>query len=355
MRIGIDARELCGKPTGVGRHLAGILSAWAIDPVAAKHTFVLYAPQTIPLPLPNAELRVLDGGAGTAWEQITLPRAAKPDRLDAFLAPAYTAPLLFGTPTVVIVHDISFVAHPEWFRRKEGLRRRLFTRWSCRRAARVLTDSEASRQDIVAHFAIAADRVEVVNPGVLAMPASGDIVRESLVLSVGSIFNRRHVPDLIRAFTPIAKRHAAARLEIVGDNRTYPYQDLNAVVRTEGTQSQVSVRAYVPDEQLPDLYARARVFALLSEYEGFGLPPLEALSCGVPPVLLDTPVAREICGPAALYVPTTELPVVAAALETLLFDDDARRRVLQTAPEVLGRYSWTRAASQTLAALERAR
>ena len=355
MRIGIDARELCGKPTGVGRHLAGILSAWAIDPVAAKHTFVLYAPQTIPLPLPYAELRVLDGGAGTPWEQITLPRAAKPDRLDAFLAPAYTAPLLLGTPTVVIVHDISFVAHPEWFRRKEGLRRRLLTRWSCRRAARVLTDSEASRRDIVAHFAIAPDRVDVVNPGVLAMPAGGDIARESLVLSVGSIFNRRHVPDLIRAFTPIAKRHPAARLEIVGDNRTYPYQDLNAVVATEGTQSQVSVRAYVPDEQLPKLYARARAFALLSEYEGFGLPPLEALSCGVPPVLLDTPVAREICGPAALYVPNTERPVVAAALETLLFDEDARRRVLQAAPEVLGRYSWTRAASQTLAALERAR
>ena len=355
MRIGIDARELCGKPTGVGRHLAGILRAWATDPDAAQHIFVLYAPRPIPLPLSNAQLRVISGAAGTAWEQIALPRAASADRLEVFLAPAYTAPVLLDTPTVVIVHDISFVVHPEWFRWKEGLRRRLLTRWSCRRAACVLTDSEASRQDILTHFGIAPGRVAVVHPGVLAMPAGGTVAREPLVLAVGSIFNRRHVPDLIRAFTLVARHDPAARLEIVGDNRTYPYEDLHAVVAAEGTQTQVSIRAYVPDDELPGLYARAQAFALLSEYEGFGLPPLEALSCGVPPVLLDTPVAREICGPAALYVPNTERGVVAAALEALLFDADTRRRVLQAAPDVLARYSWTRAASQTLAALERAR
>src|SRR5688572_28377359 len=119
MRIGIDARELCGKPTGVGRHLAGLLGAWAVDAAASRHTFVLYAHQDVPTPLHDPETRVIPGSPGTAWEQVALWQAAKQDDLDVFFAPGYTAPLLLNVPTVLLVHDISFVAHPEWLRWKE--------------------------------------------------------------------------------------------------------------------------------------------------------------------------------------------------------------------------------------------
>ena len=94
MRIGIDARELCGKPTGVGRHLAGLLRAWSADAAATRHTFVLYAHQEMASPFRHAELRVIPGSPGTMWEQRALPRATKQDRLDVFFAPGYTAPLL---------------------------------------------------------------------------------------------------------------------------------------------------------------------------------------------------------------------------------------------------------------------
>ncbi|RPI53603.1 MAG: hypothetical protein EHM55_13335, partial [Acidobacteria bacterium] len=111
MRIGVDARELCGKPTGVGRHLSGLLRAWSNDASAARHAFVLYAHHAISTPL-KADVRVVPGSPGTAWEQISLPAAVKHDRLDVFFAPGYTAPLSLKMPTVVLVHDISFVAHP---------------------------------------------------------------------------------------------------------------------------------------------------------------------------------------------------------------------------------------------------
>ena len=178
--------------------------------------------------------------------------------------------------------------------------------------------------------------------------------RDPIVLFVGSVFNRRHIPDLIRAFKPIAKGHAAARLEIVGDNRTYPHEDLPAIAASEGIAARVSIRPYVFDAELADLYGRARAFALLSEYEGFGHPPLEALGSGVPPVLLDTDVAREVCGSAALYVDKGDIAGTTAALNGLLFDEDVRRRVLEAGPAVLARYSWTRAGAETLAALEAA-
>jgi glycosyltransferase involved in cell wall biosynthesis len=361
MRIGIDARELCGKPTGVGRHLAGLLEGWAHDSGASRHTFVLYAPQGLAAALPNAERRVVQGGGGTTWEQIDLPKAAKDDRLDVFFAPGYTAPLIWRTPTVVLVHDISFVAHPEWFSWKEGLRRRLVTRWSANHARLVLTVSEEARREILTHFGLMSNRVRCVYPGVASLCAgtadsnrnAASMRREPLVLFVGSIFNRRHIPDLIRAFRPISKRHPEARLEIVGDNRTHPHEDLRAVVAALDLQNHVNIRPYAYDSELAELYGRARAFALLSEYEGFGHPPLEALACEVPSVLLDTRVAREVCGEAALYVRLDDRAIT-SALDELLFDETVRARILSVAPSVLSRYSWARAAAETLSALEAA-
>lgn len=352
MRIGVDARELCGKPTGVGRYLSGLLRAWSADAVATRHSFVLYAHEAVSTPLTKARLRVVPGSPGTVWEQRSLPAAIRQDDLDVLFAPGYTAPLFLNTPTVLTVHDISFVAHPEWFRWKEGLRRRTLTRWSSRRASLVLTDSDASRREILSYFSLAPAHVRCIHPGVDPLPSRLAASREPMVLFVGSLLNRRHLPDLIRAFKAIARTHDAARLEIVGDNRTYPHEDVQAIAATEGLASRVSIRPYVRDDELADLYGRARAFAFLSEYEGFGLPPLEALSAGVPPVLADTDIAREVCADAAVYVQNGDLDGIAAALNSLLFDEESRRRVLQAAPAVLGRYSWSRAAAETLTALE---
>jgi glycosyltransferase involved in cell wall biosynthesis len=102
------------------------------------------------------------------------------------------------------------------------------------------------------------------------------------------------------------------------------------------------------------LYGRARAFAFLSEYEGLGLTPLEALTVGIPSVVGDTPVARESLGDAAIYAPHHDVPAIARALKTALFDESARARVLTSAPAVLAKYSWPRAARETLAVLEAA-
>ena len=221
------------------------------------------------------------------------------------------------------------------------------------RAKLVLTVSDAARQEIVDTLGLPAHRVRCVYPGIskLAGQDGGASKREPLVLFAGSIFNRRHVPDLIEAFKRVHRDHPDARMEIVGDNRTYPHQQLASIAAAEGLQDIVSIRSYIPDEALADLYRRARAFAFLSDYEGFGHPPLEALSSGVPGVLLDTPVAREICLDAALYV-TCQLKAIASALDTLLFDDATRARLLRAAPGVLARYSWANAAQQTLEAIE---
>jgi glycosyltransferase involved in cell wall biosynthesis len=139
---------------------------------------------------------------------------------------------------------------------------------------------------------------------------------------------------------------------IVGADRTWPSQDLAAVAAAHDVSSRVEVRRYVSDAELTALYARAAVFAFLSEYEGFGFTPLEALAAGVPIVVLDTPVAREVYGPAATYVRPADVEGTAAVLRRSLLTPEAAAGQLAHAPAVLARYSWDRAAADTLAALE---
>ena len=358
MRIGIDARELGGRATGVGRYLGGLLREWAADSRTRAHEFVLYAPEPIALSLAARRFatRTIAGSGGTWWEQVQLPRAAASDHLDVWFAPAYTAPLRLHVPTVVAVHDLSFVAHPEWFRVREGARRRWLTNQSARRAASVITISAFSKRELVDRLDVPAEKIHVIPPGIPPsdMRPQPLALRHARVLFVGSIFNRRHVTDLIRAFAPIARAHTEASLDIVGDNRSYPHEDLRRTIAGEQIDAQVRWHEYVTEEQLATLYAGAGAFAFLSEYEGLGLTPLEALAAGVPPILLDTAVARESCGEAAVYVRVGDLPETRRALESLLFDETERRRILAAAPAELAKYSWPRAARETLAVLEKA-
>jgi glycosyltransferase involved in cell wall biosynthesis len=160
---------------------------------------------------------------------------------------------------------------------------------------------------------------------------------------------------LIQAFARVASDRPNLRLELVGSNRTYPHQDIGAIGRESGVSDRVAIRDYVSDAELARLYDRASVFAFLSEYEGFGLTPLEALAAGAVPVVLDTPVAREVYGAAAIRVAALDVAMVAAALKDALDDiGGARRVVLDARPAVLSRYDWARTATRTLAALQEA-
>lgn len=355
LRIGIDARELLGQTTGVGRYLGELLLRWTRRRDAAQRRLILYTPEALSVPFGGAvDLRVVGSGRGTWWEQTHLRRAVREDNPDIFFAPAYTAPVGLGIPLAATIHDISFLAHPEWFRAREGLRRRWLTARTAEAASVIFTDSEFSRSEIESRLGVVRSRIRVVAPGVSpkARP-NGSARREPLVLYVGSLFNRRRLPDLIAAFELVAARLPPARLVIVGDDRTWPRQDLGVLARSHGVSDKVTLLSYVPEEELASLYGRASVFAFLSEYEGFGLTPLEALAAGVPAVVLDTAVAREIYGDAAIFVAPDDIPGTATALYELLAAPETGAEWLARAPAVLARYSWDKAADRTLEHVER--
>jgi glycosyltransferase involved in cell wall biosynthesis len=337
--------------------LSALLDEWSESPDARRHQWTLYAHESPVVPRAFAgQVQVVPGSGGTKWQQWDLARAISRNKPDVVFAPGYSAPLATSAPTVLTVHDVSYFDHPEWFSPREGWRLRTLTRRSAQRARIVLTDSEFSKQRIVRHLAVPESRLRLVHlgvrwPGTLAPSAPS---REPIVLYVGSVFERRHVDWLIEAFDQVADRVAGATLEIVGENRTTkPRRDLEAMRQQSAHRDRIALRSYVDETTLTNLYARASVFAFPSEYEGFGFTPLEALAAGVPPVVLDTPVAREICGGGARFIQKSpNHSELAGALIELLTDDAARAAILRRGQETLARFDWSETARATLIAIE---
>jgi glycosyltransferase involved in cell wall biosynthesis len=360
VRIAIDGRELIGRPTGVGRYLRELLTAWGAFPAVADHEFVLCSPEHID-PAPYGRLRlscVTASGSGTLWEQCVLPKLVGSVRADVLFSPAYTCPLWCPAPIVLVIHDVSFAAHPEWFPRREGLRRRILTRLGARRAARVITDADFSKREVSRLLGIPSPRIDVIYLGASALlnarpenQRGGDQLRAPLVLYVGSLFNRRHIPELIEGFHKLTARMPEARLEIVGDNRTQPRIDPEQLIAASGISGRARWRSYIEDADLASLYSAASAFAFLSDYEGFGLTPLEAMAAGIPVVVLDTPIAREIYGPAAVYLARPDPGLIADALARLLARSDERSRFIDAGMQQVQRYSWRECAQRTLQVL----
>ncbi len=358
MRVAIDARELTGHPTGVGRYLGELLVEWQASGIDRRHELRLYAhapPAALPPGL-TAAVHVLPGSGGTRWEQWDFARALGRDRPDVVLAPGYSAPLAAPAPTVVMIHDVSFFAHPEWFGGREGARRRLLTAWSARRARLVLAPSAFSAAEVVRHTAMDAARMRVIYPGVRPALSVSAGRRAPVVLFVGSLFQRRRLDVLIDAFARVAATRPDARLEIVGANRTTPPVDFAAAAASHGLADRVRLRDWVDDATLDALYRDAAVFVFLSRYEGFGLTPLEAMAHGLVPVVLDTPVTREVYGDAAWRAQDGPALTghVATAIAALLDDDAVAARYRTAAVPVLARYAWADTARQVMTALEEA-
>jgi glycosyltransferase involved in cell wall biosynthesis len=361
--VAVDARELAGRPTGVGRYLLELLKRWEGGSRSAQsnHAFVPYAHQALPPGTPFAERAVvLEGTGGTRWEQVTFARALRRDPPDVLFAPAATAPLAVAVPIALTIHDLSYAAHPEWFQWREGARRRLLTRLSAQKAAVVLTGSAFSAGEIVERLGIAPTKVRVTYYGAREDEAEASYhshassAREPLVLFVGSLFNRRHIPALLHAFGHVIRRMPAARLVIAGENRTYPREEPSSLAASLGLAHSVDIRDYASDEDITALYRRAAVFVFVSEYEGFGFTPLDALAYGVPIVVADTPLSREIYGDAAVTVRAGDAHALSEAILLVLGHPVRRQAALAAAPAVLARYSWARAAEETLAAIRQA-
>ena len=365
LTIGIDGRELQGRPTGTGRYLRNLLGAWS---AAGRDRLLVYCagrlPEDAALALPGVVPRALVTGPerGLWWSERHLARAADQDAVDVLFSPAYTCPLTSRRPRVTAVHDLSFFAWPEDFTAADGVRRRLLVSASVRASSAVLACSEFTRREVARVFPDAAPRVVHVPlagaEDLPPAPARADArarlgARGPVILTVGAILNRRRLPVLLRAVSHLRRAWPDLLLEVVGDNRTHPPLDIEALVGELALQGAVRVSGHVSDAGLAARYAAADVAVFLSEYEGFGLPALEAMGRGVPVVASHRPSLSEIFGGAAVLVEPGDEDAVAAALGKVLRDEPLRANLVRRGRALAASYSWADTAERTRDVLAR--
>jgi glycosyltransferase involved in cell wall biosynthesis len=299
------------------------------------------------------------------WHRLHLPVPVEwmTGSIDLYHSPDFTLPpVRAGTRTLVTVHDLSFLHLPDCFQPSLVEYLRANVPLAAQRADCVIADSESTRRDLIAAFDVPPERTTVIYPAVeprfrpIADARALTQVRlryhlpERFILSLGTIQPRKNYIGLIEAFAQLDD--ADLHLVIVG-GKGWLYEDVFAAVRERGLENRVLLPGYVDDVELPALYNLATVFALPSLYEGFGIPPLEAMACGTPVVVSDNSSLPEVVGDAGLLVDARDSSALAGALDRLLSDDALRQALSEAGRTRAATHTWRRSAAQLLATYER--
>jgi glycosyltransferase involved in cell wall biosynthesis len=360
VRIAIDARKL--HDYGIGTYVRNLLHGLARrdDP----DTYVLLCrPEdagTLRALSPRFEPLVERAGNYSLAEQITIPIALRRARVDLFHAPHYVVSPLTLCPFVVTIHDCIHLRFPQYLpNRGAYFYARTMMTLAARRARRVLTVSEASKEDILRFLKVPASRVEVIYNGLderlAAPPSAADIARvreryllnSPFILYTGNIKPHKNVDRLIAAYALLRQRGVSdVKLLIIGDDIS-KYPNLRRLVHRFHLHPHVRFFGFVPDLTLAVLYRLASVFVFPSLYEGFGLPPLEAMAAGAPVVTSNVSSLPEVVDDAALLIDPLDPAAIADAMMRVLCDATLRADLIRRGYERVRMFSWERSVART--------
>ena len=371
MRIGIDATALPALPVGAGHYIIQLIRAFARQP--GEDEFVIFVQRhgVSLLNLSPEELSPLSSSTRLvilpdqpparrlAWEQAVFPSLAASQRLDLLHSLHYTLPLAYAGRRVVTLHDMTFFLFPRLHTLPKRYFFRFFIRASARLADALVADSHSTRQDAIRLAGVPPHKIFTAQLGVtpafhpldashprLAAVRQKYSLPEHFVLYVGLIEPRKNIPTLLQAFAQVAPQFPDRRLVLVG-RRGWMVETLDQQIASLGLADKVLFPGYVERADLPMVYNSAECFVYPSFYEGFGLPVLEALACGLPVITSDVSSMPEIVGPAGLLLPPSDSQALAAALQRLLSDPAERQRLASQGPARAAQFTWQHTAEQT--------
>ena len=339
MKIGVDAREIQdGVVTGIGRSLANFIQYFGTN--ERVHKLFLFSDKRIPVDSQDNIRQVVIGPCPTFfWDQWKLHVALKANKVDLFYSPYYKVPLLTEIPTVSQILDLMFLVFPT-YRKALGLWRRsyyaTFGRACAQKSISIITDSEHARQDIIRIWKIDPKKIAVIPLGVADryVPVEdGELltwVRERLnlpekyLLYLGNFKPHKNVESLVQAFSRIARRFPEYKLVLAGplDGHGLRIQDL---VSRQGLMDSVVFTNTIKEEDHPEaLLSMADLFIFPTLYEGFGLPPLEAMACGTPVITSNLTAVPEVVGDAGEMVNPLDVNELTRAIADLLGDPEKR-------------------------------
>jgi glycosyltransferase involved in cell wall biosynthesis len=335
---------------------------------ASDDEYVIYLDGSLPQPdlpvTPRLQPKLLYAVSSRIWSAWTFPRALDDDRIGVAHV-QYTIPPLMPCPVVTTIHDVSFKRCPEFFTLKDRLILSAAVRRAARRAARILSVSEHGKRELLDLYGIPPERIAVVYPGVddQFAPLNRESARRAVakrygisapfILTVGVIQPRKNLPRLLEAFARLKGiLRTDHKLVIVGKSG-WREDNLLDRIRALDLVGDVALTGYVPYEDLPVLYNAADIFVYPSVYEGFGLPPLEAMACGTPVITGNLTSLPEVVGEAGIMADPYDPDSFAQAMLNVLSSESLRADMAARGPEQAAKFSWDTMAHQ-MAAVYRA-
>jgi len=362
MRIGIDGIPLATPKTGIGHYTYEL--AHSLASIAPEDEFEIIAP--VPLELSSSSspsnLSMVLGRSGALrrrWWTIGLPLHVLENRLPLFHGTNYMVPLWQRCLTVVTIHDLSLLLHSDTHR--EDLVRRAKRRLPTmtRIASHILTDSEAVKKEICQHLSVNPDKITAVPLAARRTFAPVPLVQtvqtrkrlgveDNFILFVGTVEPRKNLITLVRAFDELMRTTDLRPQLVVAGQKGWLTDNLYADVEQSEIKNRILFTGYVSDDDLAALYSSCTVSVYPSLYEGFGLPPLEAMACGAPVITSRIPVIMETASGAARLVEPTNLQELTTALVELLRDQKAREHYASVGQQRAAEFTWGRTAQRTL-------
>jgi glycosyltransferase involved in cell wall biosynthesis len=372
MKIGIDYTSAATQGAGIGRYTRELMRALLALPADNSYSFFYASRRRIDeskirsLKSKTHRLPLHDKWLMRVWHRLRIPIPVEliVGKVDLFHSPDFTLPpTLPGVPTLLTVHDLSFIRDPDsaWPSLRAFLNKAVPR--SVQRATHVLADSQATKDDLIELFATPAEKITVLYSGVELRFApvrdQAEIDRvcakyqlpRPFILSLGTLQPRKNYERLIEAFASIVSS-VPHHLVITG-GKGWMYETIFGQVKRSGLEGRVHFPGFVDDADLPALYSAADLFAYVSLYEGFGLPLLEAMACGTPVIGSNTSSLLEVIGEAGLQVDPSNVGNITHAVQQMIEQPELRTRSIGLGLERAKLFTWDKAARELLTIYDR--
>lgn len=363
MRIGVDCHVLPGKYQGSRTYLSNLYQELLMLDETNEYLFFGHWDGLMPF---GAKGRHVEYKSRSRWQRLTYQTRSlvKRESVELFHS-TYISPILLSCNSLLTVHDILFETHPQFFEKSLVMRNRLLVRHSAKRAKQVHTISEYTRRTLVERYRLNSDILEVVPVGVDLErfdPGNSEAASERIrklfgvkryVLTVGRLEPRKNHVGLIKAYSIVKERYKDVGPLVIVGQKDFSFDGIFEVRRHLGLEDSVKILTTVDDNQLCDLYGAAQMFVYPSFAEGFGIPPLEAMACGVPVVTSDVTAIPEGVGDAALLVDPSNVEEIAHAMYQVLTDSTLAADLSHKGRKQAQKWSWTNSARRYLHAVSK--